>query len=621
MINSRLGAGFLVDRVLDPRAGQRYVVGHLIDVSVREVEVIDGKSSSTEPQVSATFSITLTVNGGDVSAIAADVTVGGDITASYGFDAQLGGKPLRIDARLDAEPTMASHLLAAPMDAPTGPLRLSSAALTADPEVTKPSNPLHQTADAAIDVLAASVDDLDFASVARSRLFPDGLSLTTVHQVQATRDWVMFQHRADRTVAVTSPIVSPLPQRTYEVYLLALADRDQVAPFAQAMRKDADGALHTSGIRPVDRVSFAGGTPDLLSSPAGLVSAWQGSGPGGVITVAAIAVHGRPEPGSIDISRALRVTEVVSSVSTPDPGLVSMLLPEVPAALNLPGLDGVMVLATIPRSATTCIDVRRYKIGDIPKEFTATSAMEFIEQSKELGSVTFTATQVAGGLAEVAQNWQDTGGGSATDAFLITKLGDDRAGSPADLAARAGAIIAELGGQTSPKPGELRQDLPSTCPAVLLLRAKDTEPETPQTRGPGHELFAVRGQSQSWKKIESRLDDGVLDEQTLEQLTGDDVIRPLGSMVFKPGSADFAAASTIRRVADAGDPFDQARVTQVVSVYDPDHLSEDRAVVLEQAAKLAAEAGAEGLLARIVAETQPPLQKHEVLTLLITDRE
>ena len=148
--------------------------------------------------------------------------------------------------------------------------------------------------------------------------------------------------------------------------------------------------------------------PLIQTSGVQLLDAWRAAGPADTIVCGVVALHGQSE-GNLEKVRLGRIAEVVSVESSLDPTVAFALVPDVPAALDVPNVDGVMVFGTTAtKVARTCVDVRLVSIRDLRTagELNPQNVRQLLTLAKKLGSVVFEGTTVADGLDRVLDRWR-----------------------------------------------------------------------------------------------------------------------------------------------------------------------------------------------------------------------
>jgi hypothetical protein len=615
-------------------ANQRRVVGRLKRATLIHTSVLMGQPRRTERiNFDAELVITLEVDGTRLTSFTVEAAIeqrpgpvgaeaeGRNVVSPvrFRFAMQLAGEPVHVDARLSRMGGAPSRMLA--MAVASTELPLAAAKLAEDPEVQKPSNPLNQTARRALDVLAAGLADPGFVDRSAKRLFPPVQTTVTSH-LRATRDWVMFQHRADRIAATTAPAPTTLPARSFQIYEATLSEQDTPAVLIEALRANDANTLKRLGVRPVDRVEFSGGTADLQTSAVQVLDAWRAAGPGDTIVCGAVALHGQSE-GNLEKVRLGRIAEVVSVASSLDPTAAFALLPDVPAALDVPNVDGVMVFGTIAKQvARTCVDVRLVSIRDLRAagELNPQSVRQLLTVAKELGSVVFEGTAVTDGLDRVADRWHDAGATTAEIAIAISRRDDPLAGTEGEIRARTTTIVNAVGGGANVNVIGLDEAVADECPVLLILTGREPEPVV---AGAVHELWAILGGSSLWREeLEPRLQEGVMNPQVLRNLDRQGIGRALGFREFARGSTDLApdGSGSMVLLRNLPAPFSDAPVIRRIAIFESESLNDEVDAIKSQAEFLFDETRSPGDV-EVTRSPVRPLANRNVLDLLIINAE
>jgi hypothetical protein len=315
-----------------------------------------------------------------------------------------------------------------------------------------------------------------FVDAALQQLFPPPPPPVDDLTVQGTLDWVLFHRRRTKRCATPAAAPVPSPERRYQVYHhLAESDRELRAIVA-ALRTPA--GIANISFRRVDVVTFAGGLPSLLTSPADVLRDWAAQQPGNVLMYGAIATPIAAD-APLESARLARVVQAIAPASAVDPngtGNRFETLPQVPAALAVPGTDGIIFLVTKKAVRLTCQDV--YQVVPDSKVQDALSSNNLallltMGQVTHVASVQFEDDSIdptPASLSELKDAWTKIGEGSVLNVRVYQKPNDSSAG---DMLARARTIAAQLGaaagvGVDRFKAGGAWPTGP-TCPVITLL--------------------------------------------------------------------------------------------------------------------------------------------------------
>jgi hypothetical protein len=643
VVDISLKGSLEVTQVSAIAANKRRVVGKVNSATGEQTSVLLGHPANTSQQVlDAELVITLEIDGSRLASFTVDLAFKRHSEPGAGpveipaegdegiaaprerqvrFEMQLAGAPLHVDAQLSAIQDTAARMLAAAFV--STPLPIAKAKLAENPKVLELSNPLNQTARRALDVLAAGLADPGFVDRSLKRLFPPVQTTITTH-LQATRDWVMFQHRADRITTTVVPAPTTLPSRSFQVYEATLQEEGDPARLLEALRAGDEGLLKRLGVRPIDRVEFSGGTADLMSSGVQLLDSWRSAGPGDTIVCGAVALHSNSE-GNLEKARMGRVAEVVSVVSSLYPTATFQLIPDVPAALDVPNVDGVMVFGTgVKHVAKMCIDVRVCTIQDLRRFGESPDSPESLNQlidvSKRLGEVTFEGpTPQDDGLYVVIEAWKATGYPAPYWLFAMHQKDDPRAGSDQEIVDKAAAIARALDFDKPVIPSVIRQPLGLDCPVAMFFALEDRpQPAEQKVAGATHELWAILGREPRWTEIQDRLRDGVLSEDLLRQFRDMGIAQPLGFRQFNRGTREPRPDGSVTQLRQLPAPFNDTQVLDRLAIFETDSLNDDVDALMPQAEAVFEETESPGVVQPIRSPARP-LHERNVLDLLILD--
>jgi hypothetical protein len=228
-------------------------------------------------------------------------------------------------------------------------LSLGEAILRENPDVLRPGNTAHTTALAALEIIAAALNDPGFSDVAARQLFPPPRPAAEELLVKGTLDWVLFHRRRTKQCAEAKEPVVFAPARRYQLYHLLAADRRQVERIRNALLKNETGLLKEFRFRPVDQVEFGAAVATLMTSAEVVRHDWQAVFPGNDIVYGAIASQGAAvADGPVLAQGRLNSLEAaLAAVSAVDPQATADVLPAVPDVLTVPAVDGIVLLVTI----------------------------------------------------------------------------------------------------------------------------------------------------------------------------------------------------------------------------------------------------------------------------------
>ncbi len=228
----------------------------------------------------------------------------------------------------------------------------------ANPEVLDPNNAVHALAVGALDIIGASLGDERFADVARRKLFPPLPPAEQSLEVRATRGWVLFHRRRRKNCGEESPVKPSAPPRTFQLYHVEAANLDEVERILEILAGGGAGDILT----PFAQAQFAAQASTLVSNPDDLRADWQGVvSPDARLIHRAIGAAGDAagEGETLALARLARIDGALVPVTPLHPDARFETLPQVPPALVMPGLDGVVALITVRAAAPACQTIFR----------------------------------------------------------------------------------------------------------------------------------------------------------------------------------------------------------------------------------------------------------------------
>lgn len=305
------------------------------------------------------------------------------------------------------------------------PPALATAHVVRSENALEPGSELRTMSTTAIEALGRELGELEgagFADAAMHALFPPPPPPSEELTVRATRDWVLFHRR--RTKRCASEVERPAPPRVrkYQVYHYRLKRAAELSAIRDALRTDA-GITRVDFDR-VGIVEFAAGEAALLNE---IQSDWQSVTPGNVLAYGVIATVGEEDSTSIENARLARLAGAVAPVTPSDANTELEALADVPAALRVPGTDGIAFLVSRQLVKQECQRVfgvsdmgawKRIQAVIMPPEVTAESidanvAMWIREKRLvELGRPRFDSSTAnpmdAAQLEEIVNGWNTT---------------------------------------------------------------------------------------------------------------------------------------------------------------------------------------------------------------------
>jgi hypothetical protein len=351
---------------------------------------------------------------------------------------------------------------------------------TERPDVLDPASDLHARALQAIDIIAAGIDDPNFATAAKNTLFPPTGTSTSDLIVRATRDWVLFHRRRDITCDEETVRPPVAPARRYAVFGRVVDDLAEIDKIREILAKGDSASIARLGFELVDYAEFAAGRADV-DTPAEAIwgdwSGWLAKHPANTVEYAAILSQPPGDGQPLSSERLSRTVDVLSKVISVDPSLQTDTLTSVPASLAVAATNGSILVVAL-KIATTCMRVERID----PKEFShdfkvavadGLAAMTVGPSSGDtpVGEATFDVDKadITSDAAALKAAWLKVGNQTPNWAVVVTAKS-----APVDplLEARARAVAGVVGDPKMDIQFITVDELPKeACPAVIFLVA------------------------------------------------------------------------------------------------------------------------------------------------------
>jgi hypothetical protein len=456
-------------------------------------EAFDNTGDNTGPGKTTLIDLdaTVTMTGG--SAIEIALT---NQQNQFDLSANWGKQPMEVRADIKTSPKGA--------DGPARETVLAEAALKENPDVLSDKNAGHIHALDALEVVAATLNDADFADAKARLLFPPPPKPTDELIVRGVLDWVLFHRRRAEQCGVDVKAPAVAPSRRYQVYHMAAIDAEHLKQAREALQKNDAAILSRLEFVPVAVVEFAGGVAALLSDPADLKTDWQAVKPGNFLAYEAIASAGSAaeEGAALALRRLDRVEGAISSVSHPGTGTISEALPVVPTRLAVSGTDGVIVLITGTIVQSVCHTVARVRPDAFDNVIQQAEQGNFDtifgqQLAVKLGNVQFksdSAEVLENSLDPIVAQWAALGGGVPEAAIVVSRQVDSSQAIGAQVQ-QAQKIQEALDGTVTPRPLFSAKPIPE-CPVITFITFTEIADATPCTTGPNPLILtSITGQS------------------------------------------------------------------------------------------------------------------------------
>lgn len=343
---------------------------------------------------------------------------------------------------------------------------------TLRPEVVDPIHPAHEAAIRAVRSIGTALGSSRYADLAARRLFPAPTARVSSLNILATLDWVLFHRRRDKQCRIEKPMPQ-VQTRKYALYQVALTGDLKVADLARSMTK---GGAELERWRPnlVQVIEFGAGIHAVVSSHTQVRASWrQDVGPdagvieGGIIASRGLAVAEGPRLAE---DRLEALVEVVAPITSPVLQPAYVVQTRVPDGYDVPGNDGLIIIATRASIATQChrvVGIESMAFLDQVRSAATTGRLdELTKLQRDLESVEFLGTTaVAGDLEALRERWRRLDFGDAVHALVVNAPGDRRS---SDYATQGRAILTALGGTGGedqvPTPAPL-----APCPVITFV--------------------------------------------------------------------------------------------------------------------------------------------------------
>jgi len=440
-------------------------------------QMADPGAALTESSSDVRATVTLTRGTGVAGVRTMRITIDqGGRSFGFAIDAQWGGSPMTATAAVRAsttritdtgglQPSIVLQPAAATLVA-SAPI--ASASLREDRTVLAVEHALHARAVTAIEMIGASFtargrDGDAFADAAQAALFPPAPAPLRDLIVRATRDWVLFHRRRERECATVTEAPPSAPPRRYRVFHVPLKTRELLGSLREGLA--GSPVLSRFALQPVDTVEFAGGSATLTSNADAVRTDWTAVMPGKEIVYGAVATPPAVDPATLATSRLTRVVDTLATVTPFDSATGTIeALASVPATLETPGTDGVIVLATFTEVvATTGIAVYRVEPSSVDRmqKFldgddlaTVLAGAQGVQKARliEVASFTGPTPTPAPDAGRLRTRWDGAGDCPPAISHLFQVANDPNAGDNALRTTRARNIEQLLGAQAPDAP-------------------------------------------------------------------------------------------------------------------------------------------------------------------------
>ena len=398
--------------------------------------------------------------------------------ASFGWiaDASWGGTPLAATLKLSI--VVGQKLQDSGLPAT---LEVLSANALASSDALAEGSLLRQLSTASLGIIGeeltrANQNGTAFVDVAERLLFPPPPPPVDDLTIRPTMDWVLFQRRRVKRCATPAPQTAVTPPRRYQLYTFAAKSQREVDVIRKALQAPAD---IRNAFQRVDVLEYASSVSTLVTPSDALIADWRAVQPGNTVAYAAAATDIGTDAAftSGRLNRAVQGVSAISPFDTAN-GVIEVL-PRVPASLDIPGIDGVIVLVTLNAVRTTCQNVYRVVLDEKSNALLSKNLLDQLikmPQTTDLGATVFgeNATALDGDAVVTLNNaWQITGAGFPNSVILFAKPGDSTGGDDATIIARGRSIGNAVGGtpNTIVEKHNIEEAWPvgPSCPVIAIV--------------------------------------------------------------------------------------------------------------------------------------------------------
>lgn len=216
----------------------------------------------------------------------------------------------------------------------------------------------------AVGLIADATNDAGFVTRARRRLFGDMATPAGALQLRAVHDWVMFRRRRQVTcTAPAEPAKQPVTD-AFQVLHVALRDDSEVKTLQAALAQRDPNALKGFLIKRVNVLHYTDSALMPEESVAQILDDWRVIQPARHLAVARVWEN-EPQTGQgwQNRIRLQRLVETLRDLIDPPGTGVIAALPRPPGALDEPGFDGGMVLATLAQQQAPDVTHRVFVVN------------------------------------------------------------------------------------------------------------------------------------------------------------------------------------------------------------------------------------------------------------------
>lgn len=497
---------FVVEKKQQLSADTTYVSGNLL-ATYQVSSEITGKGGSF---ANGTVMAVEAVRKGNAQSGSCTVALSWPVTESVKVTLQVeigwGGAPRKVSIKSAFQMQVASTAIAYVDNTKyTKAEPWMNGALTEDGNVLQPSNAFYKEAANGIEFLASLMGGggATFKQLAMTTLFPPPPETASTLVIQATKNWVAFHRRRNKTCGIEAPKVVAPSTITYKLlyaevalnsdynldYLLSTLQQGQFPTFMP--------------ILPFGDAQFYVGTTQLLTPASTVQSGFVALPPGNFVKAAVIAT-GPTEAVALAVSqgRANAIQTAVSGTADTTSSQV-VLLPNIPSGSPLGITDGIILIVGesrrchevfhIPATAADLPTIEaEIKEGALDKLYARAQAISDNFGTKAWASISFDLGQSEPkeGADTLADLWAQTQTGSVVLAAVFGQKGvaPESSALQADRGVAIAGIVDPAFVKNGGKAGQVTVDkiqfkdaagneITSLCPAVTFLVTGSNEPQ------------------------------------------------------------------------------------------------------------------------------------------------
>ena len=273
--------------------------------------------------------------------------------------------------------------------------------------------------------------------------------------------------------------------RRYQVFHLRAPDTEFAAEVIKALLNNDSALLQKAGFKQVDVVEFAAGSPALNTPQSAIQADWSiASPPPSQVHYAAIVSQGAAtaDGSGLALQRLGRFQDAILPISPPAAQAKYETLPLFPSVLPAPGLDGDIVVITIPTPKFTGHRVLRTALAlqDVVERIKNSGVTKVVANQEvlDLGLVQFlehTANPKSDDLDGIQTKWNAAGGEPVTGVAVVFDPADT-SDTAATRAAQSVAISKEIGVDKVPQPFPITVVAEPLTTSVTIFQFKIEQP-------------------------------------------------------------------------------------------------------------------------------------------------